>query len=66
MTDMSEAVTAEEQATQLPVPTGYRMLCALPEVEDKFANGLGVSIGVDYHQNFGYASNFLNKSFNSF
>ena len=40
MTDMSEAVTAEEQATQLPAPTGYRMLCALPEVEDKFANGL--------------------------
>ena len=40
MTDMSEAVTAEEQATQLPNPTGYRMLCALPEVEDKFTNGL--------------------------
>jgi co-chaperonin GroES (HSP10) len=29
-----------EQATQLPVPTGYRMLCALPEVEDKFENGI--------------------------
>ena len=41
MTDMSEVVSTEEkQATQLPNPTGYRMLCALPEVEDKFANGL--------------------------
>ena len=40
MTDMSEVVTEEEQATQLPNPTGYRMLCALPEVEDKFTNGL--------------------------
>ena len=40
MTDMSEAVNEEEQATQLPAPTGYRMLCALPEVEDKFSNGI--------------------------
>jgi iron complex outermembrane recepter protein len=32
---------------------------------DKFSNGLGVAIGVDYHQNFGYASNFLNKTFTS-
>ena len=40
MTDMSEAVNEEEQATQLPTPTGYRMLCALPEVEDKFSNGI--------------------------
>jgi len=30
----------EEKATQLPEPKGYKMLCALPEVEDKFSNGL--------------------------
>ena len=39
MTDLSEA-TEVDQATQLPNPTGYRMLCALPEVEDKFDSGL--------------------------
>jgi co-chaperonin GroES (HSP10) len=30
----------EEKATQLPEPRGYKMLCALPEVEDKFSNGI--------------------------
>jgi len=30
----------KEKAAQLPVPQGYRMLCALPEVEDKFSNGI--------------------------
>jgi co-chaperonin GroES (HSP10) len=35
---MTEQV--EEKATQLPEPKGYRLLCALPEVEDKFASGL--------------------------
>jgi co-chaperonin GroES (HSP10) len=28
--------TNEEKATQLPEPKGYRILCAIPEVEDKF------------------------------
>lgn len=32
--------TVEEVATQLPEPTGYKLLCALPEVEDKFSNGI--------------------------
>ena len=32
--------TAEEKATQLPVPVGYKILVALPEAEDKFENGL--------------------------
>ena len=40
MTDLSEVTQQEETATQLPNPTGYRMLCALPEVEDKFTNGI--------------------------
>jgi iron complex outermembrane receptor protein len=30
---------------------------------DKFANGLGISIGVNYNQSFGYANSFLNKTF---
>ena len=38
MSDITE--DSQQEATQLPEPTGYRMLCALPEVEDKFANGL--------------------------
>ena len=32
--------TNEEKATQLPTPTGYRILCALPEVEKEYGNGL--------------------------
>ena len=30
----------EEKAKQLPEPTGYHMLCAIPEVEDKYESGL--------------------------
>ena len=26
-----------QQATQLPTPTGWKLLCAIPEVEDKFS-----------------------------
>lgn len=36
MTDQVET----QEATQLPEPKGYKILCALPEVEDKFANGI--------------------------
>ena len=32
--------TAEEKARQLPEPSGYRILCAIPEIEDTFDNGL--------------------------
>ena len=32
--------TAEEKATQLPVPVGYKILVALPEAEEKFESGL--------------------------
>jgi len=32
--------TAEQKAKQLPDPSGYRILCALPEIEDAFDNGL--------------------------
>lgn len=30
----------EAKAKQLPDPSGYRILCAVPEIEDKFDNGL--------------------------
>ena len=32
--------TAEEKARQLPDPSGYRILCTIPEIDDKFDNGL--------------------------
>ena len=32
--------TAEEKAKQLPEPSGYHILVALPEAEDKFDSGL--------------------------
>lgn len=32
--------TAEEKAKQLPDPSGYRILCAIPEIEDKFESGI--------------------------
>ena len=30
----------EETVTQLPEPQGYRILCAIPDIEDKFDNGI--------------------------
>ena len=30
----------EQQATQLPNPTGYKILCAIPDIEAKFDSGL--------------------------
>jgi co-chaperonin GroES (HSP10) len=46
--DLSQAVdlaqvldkAAEEKATQLPKPQGYRILCAVPEVEKEYESGL--------------------------
>ena len=32
--------TAEEKATQLPKPSGYRILCAIPEVDKEFDSGI--------------------------
>lgn len=31
---------AEEKARQLPIPSGYRILCAIPEVEAEYESGL--------------------------
>lgn len=46
--DLSQAIDlnavlnkeTEEKAKQLPKPQGYRILCAIPEVEKEFDNGL--------------------------
>ena len=32
--------TNEEKATQLPIPSGYRILCALPEVDKEYESGI--------------------------
>jgi co-chaperonin GroES (HSP10) len=32
--------SAEEKAAQLPQPSGYRILCAIPEMEKEFDSGL--------------------------
>jgi len=32
--------TPEQKAKQLPDPSGYRILCAIPEIDDQFDNGL--------------------------
>lgn len=39
---MSSVAPIDESATatQLPEPKGYRILCAIPDIEDKFDNGI--------------------------
>ena len=32
--------TAEEKAKQLPTPSGYRILCGIPNIEEKFDSGI--------------------------
>lgn len=32
--------SAEDKAKQLPQPTGYHVLCAIPEVEEEYESGL--------------------------
>ena len=32
--------SAEDKASQLPIPSGYRILCAIPEVEEEYASGI--------------------------
>ena len=46
--DLSQAVdleavldkTPEQKASQLPKPSGYRILCAIPEIEKEFESGI--------------------------
>lgn len=37
---VSFTATDEEKAKQLPEPSGYRILCAIPEVEKEFDSGI--------------------------
>ena len=32
--------TDEDKATQLPEPSGYRILCAIPDIEEKYDSGI--------------------------
>ena len=41
----------EEKATQLPTPSGYRILCALPEVEKEYESGLLKAKETLHHEN---------------
>jgi co-chaperonin GroES (HSP10) len=34
------AIKESRKATQLPKPSGYRILCAVPEIEEKYDNGI--------------------------
>jgi len=36
----SVTITAEDKASQLPKPSGYRILCAIPEIEKEYESGL--------------------------
>ena len=35
-----EKIEAERKAKQLPEPQGYRILCAIPEIENKYDSGI--------------------------
>lgn len=36
----ADKTASEEKASQLPTPSGYRILCAIPEIEEKFDSGI--------------------------
>jgi len=36
----AEAPTPEPKASQLPEPKGYRILCAVPDADDKYESGI--------------------------
>ena len=38
--DLEVKTPNEDKATQLPNPTGYRILCAIPDVEKTFESGI--------------------------
>jgi len=41
---------AEDKAKQLPKPAGYHILCAIPEVEEEFENGIIKSSQTVYYE----------------
>ena len=40
MTDPMLDTNPSDKATQLPKPSGYRILCAIPEIEKEFESGI--------------------------
>lgn len=56
--DLSQAVDLsavldkndEDKATQLPDPSGYRILCAIPEIEDKYESGIIKADATMHHE----------------
>jgi co-chaperonin GroES (HSP10) len=42
--------TDDDKATQLPDPSGYRILCAIPEIEDKYDSGIIKADATMHHE----------------
>lgn len=40
----------EDKATQLPDPSGYRILCAIPEIEEKYDSGIIKADATMHHE----------------
>ena len=40
LADKARQEVVEEKATQIPVPTGYHILCAIPEMDKAYESGL--------------------------
>jgi len=40
LADKARQEVVEEKATQIPVPTGYHILCAIPEMDKTYESGL--------------------------
>ena len=56
--DLSQAVdlnavlnkTDDDKATQLPEPSGYRILCAIPDIEEKYDSGIIKADATMHHE----------------
>jgi len=56
--DLSQAVdlsavldkSDDDKATQLPDPSGYRILCAIPEIEEKYDSGIIKADATMHHE----------------
>ena len=40
----------DDKATQLPDPSGYRILCAIPEIEEKYDSGIIKADATMHHE----------------
>ena len=46
----SSEATAEEKASQLPRPSGYHILCAIPEIEKEYDSGIAKADQTIYNE----------------